>query len=130
MELFKLYPKEYYDGDEYFADFVENCSIDIPKKVIAEVVNQFIEWKQNVWAARWKKDFFKNGRCPECGSFNLTHYAVDWEGRESGWHICPSIWTIECQDCKTEFTCVSNDDGDLLTHWTTQPSCQSMSTKR
>lgn len=115
MELFTVYPQNYYDGDEFYADFVQNVESDVPKKEVANIVHQYIEWKQNVWAARWKKDFYRNGRCPECGSWKLKHYAVDWEGSDDG--DCSSIWKTECLSCERTFTCVSNDDGELLDHW-------------
>ena len=104
--------------DKFYADFVRTMETDVPKEEVANIVEQYIDWKLNVWPARWKKDFYKGDKCPKCGGAKLVHYAVDWEGRLDGWSICPSIWKTDCPDCKTRFVCVSNDDGDLLDHWT------------
>ena len=104
----------YYDT---YRDFFDKVDTEVSVEELRSLITQFIKWKQNVWAGRWKKDFFKGDTCPKCGGSNLVHYAVAWEGRADAWSICPSIWKTDCPDCKTRFLCVSNDDGDLLDHW-------------
>lgn len=103
--------------DDWFVDFIETTEWDLSKERLAGVINDFIKWKQNKWAARWKKEYFIDGRCSKCGGNNLKHEGVKWEGRDSLWNICPSIWKTDCPDCKTRFVGVSNDDGDLLENW-------------
>ena len=104
--------------NELFNDFVCTFESTLDKKEIAGIVSSFIHWKQNILAARWKEDFFPNGKCPKCGGSKLVHFDAEWEGRKTGWHICPSIWTTDCHDCNTRFINVSNDDGELLDGWT------------
>ena len=102
---------------EIYKDFFEKVDTKIGTGEVRNIITQYIAWKQNVWAALWKEDFYKDDRCPKCGDSNLIHHPVYWEGRKDGWAICPSIWKTDCPDCKTSFICVSNDDGELLNYW-------------
>jgi len=104
----------YYD---IYKDFFEKVDTKYGLDEARSIITQFIKWKQNVWAASWKEDFYKDDKCPCCGGSRLIHYQVDWEGRKDGWHICPSIWRTDCPDCNKIFHCVSNDDGELLYDW-------------
>ena len=106
----------YYDT---YKDFFEKFKTKVDLNEMRGIITGFIRWKQNVFAAQWKKEFYKDQKCPNCGNSNLIHHEVDWEGRMDGWSICPSIWETDCPDCKSRFICVSNDDGELLDHWTT-----------
>ena len=98
----------------WFNDYLDNFSSEKEKGDAEKIVSGFIRWKQNEHAASWKKDFYPDGRCPKCGGAELIHFPVKWEGQESPLDICPSIWRTDCPSCGTMFTCVSNDDGDLI----------------
>ena len=102
----------------WFNDYLENFTSEKEKDDAEKIVSGFVRWKQNVHAASWKKDFYPDGKCPKCGSADLIHSSVEWEGRESLFHICPSVWRTDCPACKTQFMCVSNDEGELIDTWT------------
>ena len=43
--------------DKFHADFVRSVETEVPREEVVKIVSQYIDWKLNFWAARWKKDF-------------------------------------------------------------------------
>lgn len=100
-----------------YVDFLDKVESAVSKEEVANIVDQYIKWKIYDYPALWRKDFYKDGKCPECGSNNLIHYLVNWEWDQLSC-VYTGIWKTECPDCDTEFVCISTEDGDLLDDWT------------
>ncbi len=98
-------------------EFVEYYEHDLlSKEQLNKIMDDYYEWKHNVYSAKWRRDFYSTG-CKKCGSHNLGHWGPDYEGRESEWGICPTIWETDCMECDCRHTVITNDDNDVLEGW-------------
>ena len=102
----------------YYENFCQDYKHPkLNQEKLQKLVDDFIEWKSNVFCASWKKEYFTRG-CRRCGSKNLQHYDPDYEGRSDRWSICPTQWKIECLDCGLKHHVITNDDNNVLDDWT------------
>ena len=88
----------------------------LSKEQIRKILDDYHEWKYNVFSAQWRTDFYLGG-CKKCGSRNLNHLIPDYKGRESGWSIIHTIWKTYCMECNCRHTVITDYDNDVVDWW-------------